>query len=175
MKHDDRSALAIAYRSAALSVDPSTQNGAYLLNKIDGSYEGVTGRNAPVDGMDIDWTHPHKSEFMHHAEESAILGAAKRGLSTRGATMFVPWYCCLRCARAIVGAKIARVVGHKELFAFSIQTNPKWKDTTLAGLQLLSNVGIQCEWVTGPVMSGPILHAGMTWNPTLLQGTSNDL
>ena len=174
MKHEDRSALGIAYRAASRSVDPSTQNGAYLLNEIDGSLQGVMGTNSPVKGMEIDWEHAHKSEFMHHAEESAILSAATRGLSTRGATLYVPWYCCLRCARSIVGAKITRVVGHKELAAFSMQVNLKWRETTLAGLQVLTNAGIKCEWITGPVIAGPIMHAGKSWNPTLLEGTVNE-
>lgn len=174
MKHEDRSALGIAYRAASRSLDPSTQNGSYLLTDIDGSLQGVTGHNVPVKGVEIDWNHPHKSEYLHHAEEHAILGAAKRGLSTIGATLYVPWYCCLRCARSIIGANIARVVGHKELMAFSSKSNPKWINTTMAGLELLANAGVNCEWITGPVVAAPIMHAGTSWNPTLLEGTISE-
>jgi dCMP deaminase len=174
VKHEDRSALGIAYRAASRSVDPRTQNGAYILNEINGSLQGIVGQNSPVEGVDVDWDSPHKSEYLHHAEEHAILGAAKRGLSTLGATLYVPWYCCLRCARAIVGAKIARVVGHKELMAFSLEANPKWTTTTMAGLKLLSDAGVECEWITGPVVAGPIIHAGKSWNPTLLEGTTDE-
>lgn len=169
MKHEDRDALAVAYSAAARSLDPSTQNGSYLLTNVDGSLQGVTGHNIPIKGVEMDWDHPHKSEYLHHAEEHAILGAAKRGLSTIGATLYVPWYCCLRCARAIIGANIARVVGHKDLMAFSLKSNPKWTHTTMAGLELLANAGVKCDWVTGPVHSGPIMHAGVKWDPILLR------
>lgn len=44
-----------------------------------------------------------------HSEIDAISNAAKKGLSTKGATIFVTRYPCESCARAIVAAGISQV------------------------------------------------------------------
>lgn len=44
-----------------------------------------------------------------HSEIDVITQAAKRGISTNGATIIVTRYPCEACARAIVGAGIAKV------------------------------------------------------------------
>lgn len=45
-----------------------------------------------------------------HSEIDAITGAAQRGISTDGATIYVTRYPCESCARAIVSAGITKVV-----------------------------------------------------------------
>jgi len=45
-----------------------------------------------------------------HAEENAILYAAKNGSSTEGATLYVTLSPCLACARTIFSMQIAKVV-----------------------------------------------------------------
>lgn len=173
MIDDDRSALAIAYHAARLSTDPRTQVGAYLLNEVDGSYRGSLGHNFGVRGMAVNWEdHSHKADYVHHAEESAIHGAAVYGIKTWGATLYCPWSACLRCARAISGAKVRRVVGHRELMRFSAKVNPNWNASIAASLELLTNAGVVCEWIDGPIKAQPIRHAGFLWNPQTLQGES---
>lgn len=173
MIDDDRSALAIAYHAARLSVDPRTQVGAYLLNEVDGSYRGSIGHNFGVRGIAVNWEDPeHKADYVHHAEEAAIHGAAIHGIRTWGATLYCPWSACLRCARAIIGAKVRRVVAHRELLRFSARVNGSWSASIAASLELLTNAGVICEFVDGPVNARPILHAGYLWDPTSLEGTT---
>jgi deoxycytidylate deaminase len=172
MIDDDRSALAIAYHAARLSPDPRTQVGAYVLNEVDGSYRGAIGRNYLVRGVSIDWNDStQKNDYVHHAEEAAIYSACAHGIKTWGATLYCPWSACLRCARAISGAKVQRVVGHRDLMRFSGKVNPKWTATIAKSLQVLANAGVCCDWIDGPVRAGPILHAGFLWNPETLEGT----
>lgn len=45
-----------------------------------------------------------------HAEENAIMHAARVGISLRGCTAYVTWPPCTRCARSLVQAGIHRVV-----------------------------------------------------------------
>jgi deoxycytidylate deaminase len=45
-----------------------------------------------------------------HAEMSALLDAARRGVSVTGATIYTTTFPCHNCARHIIGAGIARVV-----------------------------------------------------------------
>lgn len=53
--------------------------------------------------------------FVHncvalHAEQNAIIQAAKHGIAVAGATMYVTGVPCLMCARAIINAGIAEVI-----------------------------------------------------------------
>ena len=166
---EERSAMAIAYHAAALSPDPSTQNGAYLINTVDGALRGALGRNMPLRGNTVDWTTDAKNDTIHHAEEAAILAAATHGIPTFGATLFSPWIACTRCARAIVGARISRVVGHRDLVRCAAQINPKWTPEIARGLEMIANANIEVSWLHGRINGSTIRHAGYRWNPVLLK------
>lgn len=171
MIEDDRSALAIAYHAARLSADPRTQVGAYLLNEVDGSYRGSIGHNFAVRGAAIDWHNPDdKASLVHHAEEAAIHGAAVHGIKTWGATLYCPWAACSRCARMISGAKVRRVVAHRDLMRFAAQVNPSWSASIADAMEILTNSGVELDFVSGPVRARPILHAGYVWDPETLKG-----
>jgi dCMP deaminase len=56
--------------------------------------------------------HSSASKYLwtEHAERNAIYGAARLGIATRGCEMFLSWFPCMDCARAIVQAGITRLV-----------------------------------------------------------------
>ena len=49
---------------------------------------------------------PAKYDWVLHAEENAIINAARHGHSVKGADMYLNWYPCHRCAGMIVNAGI---------------------------------------------------------------------
>jgi dCMP deaminase len=53
-----------------------------------------------------------RQEFCYavHAEQNALIQAAKLGLSVQGATLYCTHYPCTICARLIVNAGISRIV-----------------------------------------------------------------
>lgn len=53
---------------------------------------------------------PAKYVWTEHAERNAIYQAARNGIALAGSTMYLPWFPCVDCARAIVQAGIARLV-----------------------------------------------------------------
>jgi len=61
---------------------------------------------------DVDERHqrPEKYLWTEHAERNAIYNAAANGYSCRGCTMYLPWYPCAACARAIVQSGISKIV-----------------------------------------------------------------
>ncbi len=115
--------LRIAYKVAeASSRDPRTQNGAFLICK-DGHQ--VTAANyfaAGVHETPQRWEKPLKFAYVEHAERNAIYKAANFGYATQDATLFVPWFACVDCARAIIQAGIKLVVGHDAPF----HNRPDW-------------------------------------------------
>ena len=104
-----------AYIVAQGSPDPSTQNGAILLNP-DGDWIGHDHNHFPA-GVEYTakrWERPLKYEVIEHAERNAIFHAARLGRSTQNSTMVVPWAACADCARAIIQAGVKRIVRHKQ-------------------------------------------------------------
>ncbi|WP_424244851.1 dCMP deaminase [Elusimicrobium posterum] len=71
-----------------------------------------------------------------HAEQNALLFAAKHGISTAGSTLYVTWSPCINCAKIIVTAGIEKVY-YQSLY-----------DRNQEGLVLLKNSGIDCIHLT---------------------------
>jgi len=63
-----------------------------------------------------------------HAENNALLYAAKNGISTNGADLYINGTCCRLCARAIIAAGIKKVV---------------YEQMDYNGIELLIKMGIQ--------------------------------
>lgn len=94
------------------SKDPSSQVGAIIVS--DDGAELSTGYNGlPRNVRDMPdriEQRPEKYKWMAHAEENAIVNAARHGVRLQGATMFVTHHPCSRCAGMIVNAGIHCVV-----------------------------------------------------------------
>ena len=71
-----------------------------------------------------------------HAEQNAILFAAKNGISTVGSTLYVTVSPCIHCAKVIVAAGITRVF-YKTLY-----------DRSQEGIVFLQKNGIECRQLT---------------------------
>src|SRR3989338_788827 len=91
VNHDWRALLEIAYKEAEKSPDPSTQNGALLIND-NGTILAMGHNRFPhgVEGTPKRWKKPLKYELIQHAERSAIFDASRKGIPTEGLIMI----CC---------------------------------------------------------------------------------
>lgn len=70
------------------------------------------------DDADVRHERPAKYKWTEHAERNAIFNAAANGHPTRGCTIYLPWYPCADCARAIIQSGITHIVC----------TEPDWND-----------------------------------------------
>lgn len=132
------------------SHDPRTKNAAILVRRtpsggLDGS---VWAANRFPRGVTRDTTPPMKYERIEHAERAVLYAAAKTGWRTHGTTMYVPWFACPDCARAIVMAGIIEVVGLAKLCH---ATPERWRRAVLAGEAILREAGVSMRWVAEPV------------------------
>lgn len=71
-----------------------------------------------------------------HAEQNAILFAAKNGISTNGADVYVTWSPCVHCAKVIISAGIKKVF-YKNTY-----------DRSQEGIFFLEKNGIECRQLT---------------------------
>lgn len=163
--------LRYAYRVAAeQSTDPSTQNGAVLVNfnHTPSSPNGLilwsAANHFPYKVAETPerWQRPLKYSYVEHAERNVIYGAARNGIRTEGLTLYVPWYACADCARAIIQAGIGEVVGHKAIFD---RTMDRWKDSIAVALGMLDEAGVPHRLVDCEIGTVEVRLDGALWRP----------
>ena len=92
------------------STDPDVQVGAIIVNynlAQNGVFPMALGANRHH-GAAPKMTRTSKN--IIHAEICAILAAARDGIPTNGAVMYLNWYPCMSCAQVIAGAGIQKLV-----------------------------------------------------------------
>lgn len=154
--------LAIAYFEAEnWSPDPSTKNGALIIDD-DGKIltAGVNRFPDRVIESAERWESQTKLIYVEHAERNAIFAAAAMGIKTEGMTMVCPWFACCDCARAIIAAKIRRVVGHQDIIDFALANNPRWNESIKHANQMLDEARIERIYHKGKIGSTKAVHVG---------------
>ena len=108
----DRRFLDLAIHISGWSKDPSTKVGCIVVGE-DREIRS-TGFNGFPRGIDDDTERLTKRELKYplicHAEENAIMHAARIGLSLKGCVAYVTWPPCTRCARSLIQAGVVEVV-----------------------------------------------------------------
>lgn len=106
--------LALCDVAAQRSKDPSTQVGAVIVRGGDILSTGYNGMPAGLIETPERWERPTKYALVVHAEENALLRAARNGISIKGATLYVSLFPCAKCARVIANSGIRELVFNKE-------------------------------------------------------------
>jgi dCMP deaminase len=113
----DRRFIALATHISGWSKDPSTQVGCVIVGE-DGEIRS-TGFNGFPRGIDDTEERYADREIKYpmicHAEENAIMHAARIGVALKGCTAYVTWPPCTRCARSLIQAGITRVASPKDI------------------------------------------------------------
>lgn len=146
------------------SDDTSTKNGAKLVS-LDWDIIFVEGCNRIPDNVhksEDRITRPLKYSFIEHAERSVIYEFARRGYSTRGATMYCPWVSCADCARAIVISGIKRVVAHETLME---KYSERWNESISNGIQILVEGEVELYMYRGKIGGCKGLFDGEEFEP----------
>ncbi len=157
--------LKAAYTLAAKSPDPSTQNGAVIVDESDRIIgEGCNVFPEGVIESDDRWERPLKYKFIEHAERSAVYDAAKRGNPTNGLTMYCPWSACSDCARAIIRSGIKTLVGHEGIRA-KVRKDDKWLHEIAIADQMFKEAGVEVILVDAFLNSEPVRFEGNLWTP----------
>lgn len=152
-----------AYFEATASPDPSTQNGAIVLDN-NGVIIGA-GCNTFTKGVTVTsdlLERPKKYAFIEHAERSALFMAAT--LWTQGGhkphTLAAAWASCADCARAIVGMGVKVLVRHVRE-----DDEGRWNESIEWGDQILKAAGVEIVDVHANLGCAPVLFNGKLMNP----------
>jgi dCMP deaminase len=146
--------LGLAEYIGTWSKDRSTRLGCVIV----GPHKEIrtTGYNGFPRGVadDLDDRHerPLKYKWTEHAERNAIFNAARAGISIDDCTMYVPWFPCMECARAIVQSGIATLVAYRP-----DMSNPTWGEDFRLSEALFEEAGVKVRFYDQPVIKNTIL------------------
>ena len=154
--------LKIAYTKAQESTNPSTWNGAILIDdKGNVVLSAVNSFPERVAETQERQNKPLRYKFSVHAERNVIYQAARLGIKTEGLTMICPWAACTDCAQGIIQAGIKRLVVHKQALDRSIH----WKEDIEFASIMLREAGVEIIVFDGKIGVGKILRSGEFWEP----------
>lgn len=113
----DKRFLALAHHIAEWSKDPSTQVGCVVVGPdreirstgFNGFPRGIEDALSRLENRE------QKYALICHAEENAIMHAARIGISLKGCIAYVTWPPCTRCTRSLIQAGVHTVVYPKDL------------------------------------------------------------
>lgn len=140
----DRRFLKLAEHISAWSKDPSTKVGCVVVGAdreirstgFNGFPRGIEDRADRLENREL------KYPLICHAEENAIMHAARVGVSLKGCTAFVTWPPCTRCARSLVQAGVSEVVYPAELVI-----PDRWQEDFEMSTGMFSEAGVQVRTV----------------------------
>ena len=78
-----------------------------------------------------------KYPMICHAEENAIMHAARIGISLKGNTAYVTWPPCSRCTRSLIQAGINEVVYPSE-----VEIPERWEEDFSIAMEMMEEAGI---------------------------------
>lgn len=135
----DKRFLALASHIAGWSKDPSTQVGCVVVGPdreirstgFNGFPRGIEDSIARLENREL------KYPLICHAEENAIMHAARIGISLKGCTAYVTWPPCSRCARSLIQAGVDEVVYPSES-----EIPERWGDDFEIAASMMNEAGL---------------------------------
>jgi dCMP deaminase len=111
-----------AYINASYSHAKRKKVGSILVHENRGTSEGYNGRLSFLDNACEDEEGKTLPDVIH-AELNCILFAAKKGISTNGATMYITCAPCYSCAPMIAAAGIEKIIYNEDYISTSKGTD----------------------------------------------------
>jgi len=85
---------------------------------------------------------PLKNFYVEHAERNSIYSAAKSGIALKGTTIYINWFACSECCRAIIQSGIKRVVCIKPDFE-----DDSWGEAFKVSKSMFEEAGVEVAYL----------------------------
>ncbi|MAK40630.1 MAG: hypothetical protein CL993_02755 [Euryarchaeota archaeon] len=131
--------LELARHISDWSKDPSTKVGCVVVGP-DREIRSTGFNGFPRGIMDDDNrlnNRQKKYPMICHAEENAIMHAARIGISLKGNTAYVTWPPCSRCTRSLIQAGINEVV-----YPSNVEIPERWEEDFSIAMDMMKEAGI---------------------------------
>ena len=143
MTNWDKRFMSLASHVASWSKDRSTKVGVVIAGPA--NEVRALGFNGFPRGCDdnIEERHerPNKYFWTEHAERNAIYNAARVGTSVEGCRIYVPWFTCIDCARAIIQSGITEMICTQPDF-----TDKQWGRSFKLALEMLKECDVDITY-----------------------------
>ena len=140
----DKRFLELAKHISLWSKDPSTKVGCVVVG--DDREIRSTGFNGFPRGIEDDdgrlSDRSQKYPLICHAEENAIMHAARIGVSLKDCTAYVTWPPCTRCARSLIQAGIVEVV-----YTETNNIPERWQEDFIRSTNMMKEAGIKLRTI----------------------------
>ena len=121
------------------SKDPSTKVGCVIVGEdreirstgFNGFPRGIDDTSERLEDRN------QKYPMICHAEENAIMHAARIGVSLKGTMAYVTWPPCSRCTRSLIQAGVSEVV-----YPSNVQIPDRWQSDFDIASEMMSEAGI---------------------------------
>ncbi len=131
--------MGLAHHIASWSKDRSKKHGCVIVGP-DHSVRTL-GYNGFPRGIndDVESRHDRPAKYLwtEHAERNAIYNAGKLGVILEGSTLYLTWYPCADCARAIIQSGIV----HIHAINYKLD-DPNWVTSFKTATEMLTEVNI---------------------------------
>ena len=136
----DQRFLNLAEHISGWSKDPSTKVGCVVVGEdreirstgFNGFPRGIADDSERLSDREL------KYPLICHAEENAIMHAARIGLSLKGCTAYVTWPPCTRCARSLIQAGVIEVV-----YPSGSEVPERWMSDFEMSTQMMNEAGLK--------------------------------
>ena len=136
----DQRFIELAQHISGWSKDPSTKVGCIVVGEdreirstgFNGFPRGIADDSERLEDRE------QKYPLICHAEENAIMHAARIGLSLKGCTAYVTWPPCTRCARSLIQAGVVEVV-----YPTKIEVPERWQKDFDMSTSMMKEAGIK--------------------------------
>jgi dCMP deaminase len=139
----DRRFMDLARHIGRWSKDRSTKVGCVIVgpdNEVRSTGHNGFPRRAR-DDIDSRHARPAKYRWTEHAERNAIYNAARIGVALRDCRMYLSWFPCMDCARAIVQAGLSELVALRP-----DPKHPTWGQDFRLAIELFEETGVRVRW-----------------------------
>ncbi|MBN2459380.1 hypothetical protein JXB28_03790 [Candidatus Woesearchaeota archaeon] len=143
------------YAYAKKSYHPSTHNAALLVDKGKIILRGVNVLPPRVKRKKERFEGNNKHIYPNHAERDLVYKAARKGISTSGLTMVMPWLPCIPCANAIISSGIATLIVHKQMVE---RTREGWQEELRNAVKIMKEAGVKIIAYDGRVGAKAYMH-----------------
>ena len=131
--------IELAKHISGWSKDPSTKVGCVVVGE-DREIRS-TGFNGFPRGIDDNperlANRETKYPLICHAEENAIMHAARIGVSLKGSTAYVTCPPCYRCARSLIQSGVKEVV-----YSLEVEVPDRWQEDFKISTEMMQEAGL---------------------------------
>ena len=135
----DRRFIDLALHISEWSKDPSTKVGCVVVGEdreirstgFNGFPRGIEDSMERLEDREL------KYPLICHAEENAIMHAARIGISLKDCTAYVTWPPCTRCARSLIQAGVTEVV-----YPDNIEIPDRWVEDFERSSSMMEEAGV---------------------------------